>query len=450
VLLSLLFVLVYGSTNWFTAIRPASEVRTWYFPWELKLTPYVPALIVPYMSLDLLFFLAAFLCHDRREIHLFERRVIFAILVAAGFFLAMPLKLAWPDRPQVNGWFGHFVEASVTAPFLMEYPHNLFPALHITLSLLVGDVYARHSRGIVRLLLVAWFVLIGLSTILTWQHHLVDLAGGWLLGVFALYLFREPNGRLPVVAHVRVGSYYAAACILGAVAAVATWPWGVFLFWPTAAFGLTALAYFGLGPGVFQKTAGRLSWSARFVLAPVFVGQHLSLVYYRWRCAAWHELAPGLLIGRMLNESEAADAIRQGVTAVLDLTAEFSAPAAFRAARYRNMPVLDLTRPTSDQLREAVQFLSREAAAGTVYLHCKVGYSRSAAVAGAYLLANRLASTPEEAVKVLRRTRPSIIIRPEALEAIREFARERATERPGESSQSRHNRQPATISHCEP
>ena len=59
-LLSLLFVLVYGGTNWFTAQRPDADVKAWYFAWELTVIPYVPLLIVPYMSIDLLFFLARF------------------------------------------------------------------------------------------------------------------------------------------------------------------------------------------------------------------------------------------------------------------------------------------------------------------------------------------------------------------------------------------------------
>ena len=41
VLLSLLFLVVYGSTNWLTAQRPDSDIRTWYFAWELALIPYV-------------------------------------------------------------------------------------------------------------------------------------------------------------------------------------------------------------------------------------------------------------------------------------------------------------------------------------------------------------------------------------------------------------------------
>ena len=45
VLLSLLFLVVYGSTNWFTAQRP--DVRTWYFAWELTAIPYLPLFLVP-------------------------------------------------------------------------------------------------------------------------------------------------------------------------------------------------------------------------------------------------------------------------------------------------------------------------------------------------------------------------------------------------------------------
>jgi protein phosphatase len=159
------------------------------------------------------------------------------------------------------------------------------------------------------------------------------------------------------------------------------------------------------------------------VLAPVLLGQYLSLVYYRRQCRVSDEVAPGVLIGRTPTEAEAAAAVEQGVTAVLDLTAEFSESAPFRTTRYRNLPILDLTGPTQGQLREAVAFIAQEAERGTVYVHCKIGYSRSAAVVGAYLLASREASTVEEAVVRLRRVRPSITIRPEAIAAMRAFAR---------------------------
>jgi protein-tyrosine phosphatase/membrane-associated phospholipid phosphatase len=420
VALSVLFVVVYGATNWFTAQR--SDVGTWYFPWELAVISYVPLLIVPYMSIDLFFFAAPFLCRDGRELGTFTRRVIFSILVAAAFFLLLPLRLVW-QRPRLEGGFGNFVEASCTVPYLMAYPHNLFPSLHIALRTILADIYARHTRGVARLLALVWFSLIGFSTVLTYQHHLVDIAGGFVLAGFAFYLFPKTRVRLPVVPNIRIGCYYAAgaAGVLALVPAV--WPWGAFLLWPAAGLGIVAAAYFGIGPGIYQKTDGSLPLSARFVFAPVLVGQYSSLLYYRGQCRPWDEVSPGLWIGRTLTDAEAATAIKQGVTAVLDLTAEFAEAAPFRATNYRNLPVLDLTAPTPDQLREAVQFITKESARGTVYVHCKIGYSRSAAVVGAYLLNSRRAAMAQKAIDLLRKARPSIIIRPEAREALRAFER---------------------------
>ena len=201
--------------------------------------------------------------------------------------------------------------------------------------------------------------------------------------------------------------------------AIAVGRWGLFLLWPASSLGLTAAAYFGLGPGIFRKTDGRLPFSTRFVLAPILIGHYLSLVYYRRQCRAWDEAAPGVLMGRVLTDAEAAVAVKQGVTTVLDLTAEFSEAAPFLRTRYRNIPILDLTAPTADQLREAVAFITEEAARGIVYVHCKIGYSRSAAVVGAYLLAAERAATADEAAAMLREARPSIVIRPEAMEALR-------------------------------
>lgn len=422
VLLSVFFLIVYGTTNWFTAQRPESAIGTWYFAWELNYIPYVPLMIVPYMSIDLFFFGAPFLCRDRREMEVFTRRVLFVIVVATVFFLLMPLKLVWPERPHVGGWFGDFVHASNNAPYVMEFPHNLFPSLHIALRTILAAIYALHTRGFVKGLSHIWFSLIGFSTMLTWQHHLVDIAGGFVLAGFAFYLFRESASRLPVMRNVRVGSYYAAGAVLTLALAPVIWPWGVFLLWPAAGLGIVAAGYFGVGPGVFRKADGSLPPSAYFVLAPALVGQYLSLLYYRRQCRDWDEVAPGVLVGRKLEDAKAAAAVEAGVTAVLDLTAEFSEAAPFRATTYRNLQIIDLTAPTQDQLDEAVEFITAEAANGTVYVHCKIGYSRSAAVVGAYLLATHESATADDAIERLRELRPSIVIRPEADRAIRTFA----------------------------
>jgi protein-tyrosine phosphatase/membrane-associated phospholipid phosphatase len=416
--LSVLFLVVYGSTNWFTAQR--SDVRTWYFEWELAL-PYVPLLIVPYMSIDFFFFAAPFLMRNETELRTFRWRVVFSILVAAGFFLILPLKLVW-HRPTMGGQFGEFVEASCTVPFLMAYPHNLFPSLHITLRTILAVIYAASTRGVLRMLVSVWFSLIGFSTVLTYQHHLVDIAGGFALAGVAFYLFRDEPLRLPAMPNRRIGAYYAVATVTLLALAVAVWPWGAFLLPWAVGLGMIAAGYFGLGPGVYRKEAGRLPLSARFVLAPVLFGQWLSMRYYARRCRPWDEVAPGVLIGRVLSDAEAAAAVKAGVTAVLDLTAEFSEAEPFRALRYRNLPILDLTAPTPNQLAESVDFIAAEAAPGIVYVHCKIGYSRSAAVVGCYLLASGREATADAALSQLRAVRPTIVVRPEARQAVEDFA----------------------------
>lgn len=420
--LSALFIIVYGGTNWLTAKRPSTEVQTWYFTWELTNIPYVPFLIVPYMSMDLFFFFATFFCRDEDELGIFAKRVVFSILVAAGFFLLMPLKLDWPMRPTIEGWFGEFVEQSCSAPFLMEYPHNLFPSLHITLCLIVAEIYLRQTRGVVSVLVGVWFFLIGISTLLTWQHHVVDLAGGLILAAFAFYTFRRNDMHCDVTPCARIGAYYATGAVIVLMLASGVGRWGAFLYWPAAALSITSAAYFGLGPAIFRKAHGCLPWSTRFVMAPILIGHYVSLFYYRRQCRAWDEIVPGVLIGRALSETEAAEAVDQGVTAVLDLTAEYSEVASFRALPYLNVQTLDLTAPTQHQLRESTDFVAMHAASGIVYVHCKIGYSRSAAVVGAYLVDTGLATTVEEAIAMLRHARPTIVIRPEALAALDAFA----------------------------
>ena len=421
VALSALFIVVYGCTNWWTAQRPADEVRAWHFAWESTWIPYVPVLIVPYMSMDLFFFFATFLCRDRRELRTLALRVAFAIGVAALFFVLMPLKLAWPARPAMDGWFGEFVEASCTAPFLMEYPHNLFPSLHIVLLLIVADTWVKHTRGLVRMALVLWFALIGLSTLLTWQHHVVDIAGGLIVAAFAFYFVRESSERSLVTPNARIGGYYAAGAMVVFLAAMCIDLWGVFLLWPSTALAMTAAAYLGWGPAVFRKRDWRLPWSARVALAPVLLGHWLSLLHYRRQCRAWDEVTPSVWIGRVLDDAEAEDVVPRGVTAVLDLTAEFAEASPFLDTTYRNVAVLDLTAPTSEQLREAVAFIAAEAERGTVYVHCKIGYSRSAAVVAAYLLATGQASDVDDAIARLREARPAIVVRPEVIAALHRF-----------------------------
>jgi predicted protein tyrosine phosphatase len=418
-LLSALFLVVYGGCDWITAHR--AHVGTLFFKWERHI-PFVPIMIIPYMSIDLFFVAGPFLCRDKQELSTFAKRISFAIVIAGICFLLFPLRFAF-ERPHVSGWLGAIFNAFRN----FDQPYNLLPSLHIALRTILAHLYARHSRGILRVASNIWFSLIGFSTVLTYQHHVMDLVGGFVLAGYCFYIFREAPLTMPVLGNLQVGAYYAAGAAVNLVLAALLWPWASLLFWPAIALSIVAAGHFGLGPGIFRKTNGKLPLSAKFVLGPCLLGQELSLLYYRRKCKAWDEIVPGVLIGRKLKEREAQEAIRSGVTAVLDLTSEFSEAKPFLAIRYLNISILDLTAPTQEQLREMADFIAKNRESGKVYVHCKIGYSRSAGAVGAYLIASAKVATAGEAIAILRQARPAIIVRPEIVEALQAFENAKLT-----------------------
>jgi protein-tyrosine phosphatase len=293
--------------------------------------------------------------------------------------------------------------------------------LHAALLLLLVDVYARNLRGVLLWAVMSWFFLIALSPLLTYQHHVIDIVGGFVLAGYCFYLFRESSHAPPVVVNRRIGSYYAAGAAVVLIMGAIFWPWGALLLWPAIALGIVAVAYLSVGPSVFHKTEGKLPWSTRFVLAPCLLGQYLSLLYYRSQCRSWDKVTPQIWVGSKLGRRSANKALRSGIVAVLDLSAEFSEAKPFRKINYRNIPILDLTAPTQAQLVEIGKFIGTHSRNGAVYVHCKIGYSRSAAAVAAYLVMSGKVKTAEEAFAMIRRVRPSVVIRPEVRSALSEF-----------------------------
>ena len=130
-----------------------------------------------------------------------------------------------------------------------------------------------------------------------------------------------------------------------------------------------------------------------------------------WHWKSCYEMENGMLetVGRLLDNSEAEAFFAQGLTAVLDLTAEYSECERFRDLKFaapielQNVPILDLTLPTDMQITEAVEFVRRHAKNGKVFIHCALGCCRAPSIAAGYLLASGHADSGEEAIALVRR-----------------------------------------------
>src|SRR4051812_47491606 len=241
--LSLLFLVVYGGCNWISAHR--ASVGVFYFEWE-RLIPFMPFLIIPYLSIDLFFVAAPFLCRDERELRTFTLRVGIAILFAGLCFLSFPLRFAFA-RPPAPGWTGLIFDGFRG----LDAPYNLLPSLHAALGLFLVNIYLRHCRGIWRLFILIWFGLILVSPVLTYQHHVTDIVAGFALAGYCFYFFRETSTPLPSTGNRRVGFYYLAGGLLAALLVFLRPAVGAWAVWPVLSLALVAAAYFGLGPAVF-------------------------------------------------------------------------------------------------------------------------------------------------------------------------------------------------------
>ncbi|XP_013910635.1 PREDICTED: phosphatidylglycerophosphatase and protein-tyrosine phosphatase 1 [Thamnophis sirtalis] len=86
------------------------------------------------------------------------------------------------------------------------------------------------------------------------------------------------------------------------------------------------------------------------------------------------------------------------------------------------LSTVDLTGiPSLENLQKGVKFVLKHRECGnSVYVHCKAGRSRSATMVAAYLIQVHH-WTPQEAIEVIAKIRPHIIVRPKQLKLLEDF-----------------------------
>ena len=159
--------------------------------------PFVPPMILAYLSIDLVFLPAPFILRSRRELEALALSLAAAIAVAGTGFLLVPAELAYP-RCDPGAWSGLFALARRRA-----LSYNLVPSLHVAMSGICLAAYGTRCDATGRALLAAWAASIALSTLLTHQHHLLDVTAGLALAVackrfiYDRWPARPPGTRRP-------------------------------------------------------------------------------------------------------------------------------------------------------------------------------------------------------------------------------------------------------------
>ncbi|SOY47324.1 putative protein phosphatase (S/T or Tyr) [Cupriavidus taiwanensis] len=415
-----LFFSSYGFANWLASQR--AEVASFHFAWERSI-PFLPWTIVPYWSIDLLYGISFFLWRSRAALLTHVKRLVLAQLVSVACFIAFPLRFSFA-RPAADGLPGQLF--TLLGGF--DLPFNQAPSLHISLLVILWVAFAAHLRGGRRWLLHGWFALIGVSVLTTWQHHLIDVPTGALVGGLCVYLFPMqlpaaaagvPDARTRQLSRrYGVGALVALLCAVLALGASVTLAF--LLLWAALALACVARIYALAAPAWFQKDSdGAMAAAARWVLAPYLLGAFLNSRWWTRRAPQASAIAPGVWVGRFPTSSELR---ALGADAVLDLSAELPRAATAPGLAYRCVPVLDLTVPTPQQIGQAVAQLDAWQRQGRrVLVSCALGYSRSALVAAAWLARRQALRDAGAALAALRQHRPAVVLGQEHAEALQRW-----------------------------
>jgi membrane-associated phospholipid phosphatase len=150
--------------------------------------PLWPSTIIVYDSLYLLFLLAPFVLRTKESF----RRLVFAaaatILAAGACFLLLPAELGFAPAV-VAGPFATIFRVSDA----INLDYNLVPSLHVALAVLCLQAFWPAGSWPVRLGLALWGAGLATSTLLTHQHHVLDVAAGAALAVVVFHVPRRVN-----------------------------------------------------------------------------------------------------------------------------------------------------------------------------------------------------------------------------------------------------------------
>lgn len=414
------FYLTYGAANWLSSLR--ADVPNLAFGWE-KHIPFIAWTIVPYWSINAFYALSLFFNDTPQDVGRLARRYLTAQVVAVACFIAFPLQAIFV-RPETYGLPGFMFD--VLGGF--DKPFNQAPSLHIALLVIIWDHWRRRLKGLVCGVWHVWSLLIGLSVLTTWQHHVIDIPTGALLGLFALWLF--PVGKASPLSTFRLTqdrrasrlaiAYAAGAVVFLSIAVVSVHSSGAGLFWlwPSLALALTAIGYAGAGPQVFQKESdGTSSLASRWLLWPYRLGARVNRWWWTHNLPAAVDVGDGVFLGRAPNSDEPGT-----YSGVVDMTAEFPALQSSGLV-WHAIPSLDLLPLSPASIRDGALAVDEARNRGPVLVCCALGFQRSATVVACWLVRSGRAANAAAAAEQLKALGRPIHIKSETFSAIDKAAR---------------------------
>lgn len=171
-LCTIVFMVVYNLSTWYAS--SLEHLPSFTFDFE-RAIPFVPLSIIPYMASGVFFCLVFFLSKNKYQLKILTWRMLFVTITAGIIFVIFPLQFSL-TKPEVSN-------SVLKLPFsfleVFDSPFNQSPSLHITFAFVFWSVFKDLLKW--RLFLMIWLILLGISTLTTYQHHVIDILTGAIL-----------------------------------------------------------------------------------------------------------------------------------------------------------------------------------------------------------------------------------------------------------------------------
>lgn len=225
--------------------------------------------------------------------------------------------------------------------------------------------------------------------------------------------------------------YYIVGACLAILAGIYTpsFYFSAIFFWIAGSLGVVAMAYVFERPEIFRKKHdGSIPVYIRWLFIPFLFGAQLYNTWARRKDSvpAIQQIEDKLFLACRLFPSDMDELQRNGVRAILDVTAEFDGldwSATEENLHYLNIPVLDHQSPTSAQLVHAINWLDTQTREHAVVIHCALGRGRSVFLMAAYLLSKHPEWDIAKALETINGVRLTARLNPKQLKALKKYHR---------------------------
>lgn len=146
--------------------------------------PFIPWMIWPYLSINFLYPAAFFLHKKVHDLYQFAKQLCVAQFIAMLCFMLFPTRNN-RDLSVVDGIQGDIFDQLKS----FDAGYNMMPSLHIAVLIIVWAHPMKDQFPKMKGLWNTYALLVAISTLVTWQHYLLDVLAGGLLGWAMIKIF---------------------------------------------------------------------------------------------------------------------------------------------------------------------------------------------------------------------------------------------------------------------